>query len=144
MACAALAVTASAASAIHYESESLSTLQAQLHAHEVSAVGFHPSSGTAHIHASLNDGRHVTIAYLPSEQEQLVAQVRAAGATVTIAKAKQKAAKKATHHKLRYIAGGILIVVIIVVAGVLLVDRRRRLNETGGGASAAPTSGDAA
>jgi hypothetical protein len=134
--------TALAASAVHYEREELSKLQEQLHRREVRAVGFHPGTPTGHIHASLNGGRHVTVAYATAEQAQLVAQARAGGAPVTIATVKAKAAKKPVHHKLRYIAGGIVIVVIIVVAAVLLVDRRRKLGEAGGGAHTTPSSSE--
>jgi hypothetical protein len=125
-----LTITATA-TAIHYESETLTVLQGQLGHHEVRSVSFHPGTGTGHIHATLKDGRHLTVVYADSEQAQLIAQARAEGARVTIAKAKAKAAKKPAKHKLRYIAGGILVVVIIVVAAVLLVDRRRKLNESG-------------
>jgi hypothetical protein len=142
-ACAGLSASALGAGAVHYQRESLSALQGQLHNHEVKALGFHPAPGSGHIHASLNDGRHMTISYASTEQAQLVAQAQAQGAQVTIAKAKATAAKKPVHHKLRYIAGGILIVVIVVVAAVLLVDRRRKLNQAGRDAPAAPSSGEA-
>jgi hypothetical protein len=126
-----LTITATAA-AIHYESESLTVLQGQLGQHQVRSVSFHPGTGTGHIHATLKDGRHLTVVYADSEQARLVAQARAEGVRVTIAKAKSKAAKKPVKHKLRYIAAGILVVVIIVVVAVLLVDRRRKLGESGG------------
>jgi hypothetical protein len=131
--CACLAITANAlaAAAIHFQSESLSALQAQLGHHEVHVLSFHPATGTGHIHASLNDGRHMTVLYSTSEQAQLISLAQADGTRVTIAKAKPKAAKKPVKHKLRYIAGGILVVVIIVVVAVLLVDRRRKLGEAG-------------
>jgi hypothetical protein len=130
--CLAMPTTGLAATAIHFQSESLTALRGQLGHHEVHALSFHPGTGTGHIHVSLNDGRHMTVIYATSEQPQLIANARAEGIRVTIAKAKPKAAKPAVHHKLRYIAAGILVVVIVVVAAVLLVDRRRKLGEAGG------------
>jgi hypothetical protein len=142
------AATALAASAVHFQSESLTALEGQLGHREVHALAFHPATGTGHIHASLNDGRHMTVVYSTSEQAQLIARARADGARVAIATVKPKAAKAPVHHKLRYIAGGILLVVIIVVAAVLLIDRRRKLGEGGGdrvadGAAAPSPPGDA-
>jgi hypothetical protein len=143
--CAAMTATALSATAIHFQAENLSALKLQLRNHEVHALAFHPAGATGHIHASLNDGRHVTILYATPEQTQLVALARGEGAPVTVATLKTSA-KKTVHHKLRYIAGGILVAVIIVVAVVLLVDRRRKLHETtdreGGGAPAPSSPGD--
>ena len=122
---------------VHFTPESLSALEAQLHKHEVHAVTFHPTPQPGHIHVSMNDGKHYTVVYTSTaEQEHLVAVARTDGAAVTVAAVKTKS--KATHHKLRYIAAGILIVVIVIVAAVLLVDRRRKLREeeAGGGAAA--------
>jgi cytochrome bd-type quinol oxidase subunit 1 len=143
-----LAMTASAlgATAIHFQRESLAALEKQLHSHEVHALVFHPNPAPGHIHASLNNGAHMSIVYASSEQAHLVALANAEGTRVTVA-TKSTTAKKTVHHKLRYIAGGILVAVIIVVAVVLLVDRRRKLRETadgGGGGAPAPSSpGDA-
>jgi hypothetical protein len=134
----AFAATASAATAIHFQSESLPALKAQLHHREVHALTFHPTPAPGHIHVSMNDGRHFTTIYLAAEQPQLVTLAHTSGARYTIAVAKPKAAAK-THHTLRYIAGGIVIVVILVVAAVLLVDRRRKLNE---GAQGTPAPSD--
>jgi hypothetical protein len=136
----ALAAGASAATTIHFQSESLPAFEAQLHKHEVHAVTFHPTPAPGHIHVSMNDGRHYTVIYAAGEQAQLVALATANGARYTVATVKPKAAKS-THHTLRYIAGGIVIVVIVVVVTVLLVDRRRKLNE-GGEETPAPSSGD--
>jgi hypothetical protein len=136
----AVAAPAGAASAIHFESEGLPALKAQLRHHAVHAVTFHPAPAPGHIHVSMNDGRHFTTIYAAGEQAQLVALAHAGGARYTVAVVKPKAAKKAAHHTLRYIAGGILVVVILVVAAVLLVDRRRKLGQAGGGTPAA--SGD--
>jgi len=136
--CAALSTNALAATAVHYQAESLPALKEQLARHEVHAVSFHPGTPQGHIHASMNDGRHLTVLYATSEQAALVALARADGTPVAIAKAKPKAAAKPA-HKLRYIAGGIVVLVIIVVAAVLLVDRRRKLGEEGSdGGSAEP------
>jgi hypothetical protein len=143
---ASLAISASAVAAtvIHFERESVPALTTQLNHAQVHALSFHPASPTGHVHVSLNDGRHMTVAYTPSEQAQLLALAHAHNTSVTIAKAKTTTAKPA-HHKLRYIAGGILVLVIIVVLAVLLIDRRKKLGEAGGeGAgegAAAPSSG---
>jgi hypothetical protein len=136
----ALATSALGASTIHFEREGLPTLKAQLHHREVHALTFHPTPAPGHIHVSMNDGRHFTVVYTAGEQAQLVVLARANGARYAVAVTKPKAAAKAAHHTLRYIAGGIVVVVIIVVAAVLLVDRRRKLGEAGQGAPAAGDS----
>jgi hypothetical protein len=128
----ATATSASAATVIHFQSESLPAFEAQLHKHEVHAVTFHPTPAPGHIHVSMNDGRHYTVVYAAGEQAHIVALATAGGARYAVATVKPKAAKS-THHTLRYIAGGIVIVVIVVVVTVLLVDRRRKLGEGGGG-----------
>lgn len=127
----AFAADASAATVIHFQSESLPTFEAQLHKHEVHAVTFHPTPAPGHIHVSMNDGRHYTVVYAAGEQAHIVALTTAGGARYAIATVKPKAGKS-THHTLRYIAGAIVIVVIVVVVAVLLVDRRRKLGERGG------------
>lgn len=135
LACATLALaagtTALAASAIHFQPEGLSALKGQLGHHEVHALTFHPATGTGHIHVSMNDGRHMTVAYATSEQAQLVALAGTDRTPVAIALAKPKAVNASVHHKLRYVAAGILAVVIVVIAAVLLVDRRRKLGGAG-------------
>jgi hypothetical protein len=136
---AAVAASASAATVIHFQSESLPALKAQLSHHEVHALTFHPTPAPGHIHVSMNDSRHYTVVYATGEQAQLVALARANGARYAVATVKPKPAAT-THHTLRYIAGGIVIVVILVVVAVLLVDRRRKLNE--GGPEAKPAPGD--
>ena len=151
LAFASIGTPAIAAGAVHYEHEELAALEGQLHHGEVHALAFHPGTGSGHIHASLNDGRHMTVLYSESEQARLVALARTDHAPVAIATAKSKTAKP-VHHKLRYIAGGILIVVIVVVAAVLLIDRRRKLGEapasetgesaSGTGAAASSSPGD--
>jgi hypothetical protein len=129
-ACAVVSASALGATVIHFERESLSAMTGQLHHGQVHALSFHPATPTGHVHVSLNDGRHMTVAYTSSEQAHLLALARAAGTPVTVATVKPKAAKPAAKHKLRYIAGGLLVVVIIVVLAVLLIDRRRKLRET--------------
>ena len=136
----ASATSASAATVIHFQSESLPAFEAQLHKHEVHAVTFHPTPAPGHIHVSMNDGSHFTVVYAAGEQAHLVALATANGARYTVATVKPKAAKS-THHTLRYIAGGIVIVVIVVVVTVLLVDRRRKLKNEGG-PDAKPAPGD--
>jgi hypothetical protein len=143
----AMAATALGATVIHFEPESLPALEAQLHQRQVHALSFHPAATTGHIHVSLSDGRHMTVAYVPAEQAHLIAVAQADGARVVVAKAKPKAAAKPAKHKLRYVAAGILVIVIVVVAAVLLIDRRRKLGEGGGdeaaeGAPAASSSGE--
>jgi hypothetical protein len=139
-----LAASASAESTtvIHFQSEGLPPLEAQLHKHEVHALTFHPTPAPGHVHVSMNDGRHYTVVYTTTaDQEHLIALAHGDGAAVTVATVKAKS--KATHHKLRYIAAGILIVVIVIVAAVLLVDRRRKLREEeSAGAPAPAASGD--
>ncbi len=120
---AVFAVPAGAAS-VHFEKESLQAYEAQLHHGQVHALTFHPGTPTGHLHISLNNGGHMTVAYAVTEQGKLVAQAQAANARVKIAAATTKKTA-AAKHKLRYIAGGILIVVIIVVLIVLLIGRRR-------------------
>ncbi len=130
-ACLAISASALGATVIHFEPETVAALEGQLHHAQVHAISVHPAAGTGHIHVSLNDGRHMTVAYATSEEAHLLAIARADGTPVVIAKAKAKKATKAAHHKLRYVAAGILVIVIIVVAAVLLIDRRRKLGETG-------------
>jgi len=131
-ACLAMSATALGASPIHFEPESVSALEGQLHHSQVHALSVHPAATTDHVHVSLNDGRHMTVAIASAEEAHLIAIARAQGTPVAIAKAKPKKAVKAAKHKLRYIAAGILVIVIIVVAAVLLLDRRRKLGEAGG------------
>lgn len=133
-ACLTLAAPASAAG-VHFQRESLRAYDAQLRHGEVHADAFHPGNVTGRLHVSLNDGRHMTIAYASGQQAQLIAQARAKGARVLLATAKAAKAKP-VKHKLRYIAGGVLIVVILIVLAVLLIGRRRTLAEGGGESTA--------
>lgn len=70
----------------------------------------------------LDDGSVQRVDYPPAEERTLSDSLRAHGAGVKIAK---KKAKKAVHHKLRYIAAGI-VGAIVVVGLVLLILRGRR------------------
>jgi hypothetical protein len=140
----ALATSALAAAVIHFEREGLPALIVQLGKHEVHALTFHPAPAPGHVHVSMNDGRHFTVVYTPSEQARLIAMARADGTRVTVATVKPKAAAKPVHHTLRYIAGGIVVVVIVVVVAVLLVDRRRKLGEQDQGTPAPSSPGDSA
>jgi hypothetical protein len=141
MAIAALMLSVPAgAAAVHFEKESLQAYEGELHHREVHAVSFHPGTTTGHLHISLNNGGHMTVAYASTQQGKLVAQARAANVRVKIA-AVQRKKTAAVHHKLRYYAGGILIVVILVVLVVLLIGRRRAVAEEGrtpAGENAAP------
>jgi hypothetical protein len=125
-----IAVPAGAATVIHFQQEGLQAYEVQLHKGEVHALTFHPGTPTGHLHVSMNNGTHFTVAYAPSEQAKLVAQAQADHARVQIAAVQVKKTAP-VKHKLRYIAGGILIVVIVVVLIVLLVGRRRALAEEG-------------
>lgn len=127
---AVIAVPAGAATVIHFQQESLQAYEAQLHKDEVHALTFHPGTPTGHLHISMDNGTHYTVAYASSEQGKLVAAAQAGHARVQIAAVQVKKTAPAK-HKLRYIAGGILILVIIVVLIVLLIGRRRALAEEG-------------
>lgn len=128
-----LAVPAGAAT-VHFQKESQTAYEGQLRHGQVHAVAFHPAAGTGHLHISLNNGAHMTVAYAAAEQSKLVAQAHAAHASVRIATVKAKTTT-AVKHKLRYIAGGILIAVILIVLVVLLIGRRRTLAQEGPDAS---------
>jgi hypothetical protein len=134
-----LALPAGAATVIHFQQETLPAYEAQLHKGEVHALTFHPGTTTGHLHISMDNGTHYTVAYTTSEQGKLVAQAQADHARVQIATVTVKKAAPAK-HKLRYIAGGILIVVIVVVLIVLLIGRRRALAEEGPRASGESTA----
>lgn len=119
-----LAVPAGAAT-VHFEKESVKAYEGELHKGEVHAVSFHPGTPTGHLHISLNNGGHMTVAYASTEQGRLEAAARAANTRVKVASVSVKAKTAAVKHKLRYIVGGVLIVVIVVVLVVLLIGRRR-------------------
>jgi hypothetical protein len=135
-----VAAPVSAATIIHFQKEGVAAYEVQLHKGEVHALTFHPGTPTGHLHISMSNGTHFTVAYPSSEQAKLVARAEADHARVQIAAVSVKKTAP-VKHKLRYIAGGILIVVIIVVLIVLLIGRRRALAEEGpkpSGESAAP------
>ena len=137
---AVIAVPAGAATVVHFQQEGVQAYEVQLHKGEVHALTFHPGTPTGHLHISMDNGTHYTVAYTSSEQGKLVADAQAHHARVQIAAVSVKKTAP-VKHKLRYIAGGILIVVIIVVLVVLLIGRRRALAEEGprtSGESAAP------
>jgi hypothetical protein len=139
LAAAVLAMPAGAAT-VHFEKETLQAYEAQLHHGQVHALTFHPGTPTGHLHISLNNGAHMTVAYASGEEAKLEAAARGANARVKVAPAVTKKTA-AVKHKLRYIAGGILIVVIVVVLVVLLIGRRRAVAGEGResqGESAAP------
>jgi hypothetical protein len=140
LAAAVIAVPAGATTIIHFTKEGVAAYEVQLHKGEVHALTFHPGTPTGHLHISMNNGTHFTVAYASGEQAKLVAQAEGLHARVQIATVQVKKTAP-VKHKLRYIAGGILIVVIIVVLIVLLIGRRRALAEEGSppsGESAAP------
>jgi hypothetical protein len=92
----------------------------------------------AHIvKAVLDDGSVQRVDYPPADERTLSDSLRKSGATVKIAK--KKKAKKAVHHKLRYIAAGI-VGVIVVVGLVLLILRGRRPPEPVHEGEPAPTA----
>jgi hypothetical protein len=127
VALAALMLAAAAGAAtVHFQKESVPAYEVELHHGEVHALTFHPGTTTGHLHVSLNNGGHMTVTYVASEQAKLVAAAQAAHARVKIATLQVKKTT-AAKHKLRYIAGGILIIVIIVVLIVLLIGRRRAI-----------------
>jgi hypothetical protein len=135
-----LAVPAGAATVIHFQKEGVAEYEVQLHKGEVHALTFHPGTPTGHLHISMNNGTHFTVAYASGEQAKLVAQAEGVHARVEIVAVQPKKTAP-VKHKLRYIVGGILIVVIAVVLIVLLVGRRRALAEEGrppSGESTAP------
>jgi hypothetical protein len=127
---AVIVVPAGAATVVHFQQEDVQAYVVQLHKGEVHALTFHPGTTTGHLHISMDNGKHYTVAYASSEQGKLVAEAQAGHARVQIATVQVKKTAP-VKHKLRYIAGGILIVVIIVVLIVLLIGRRRALAEEG-------------
>lgn len=129
-----LAVPAGAVT-VHFQKESVQAYEGELHKGEVHAVTFHPGSPTGHLHISLNNGGHMTVAYAAGEQAKLEAAARAANTRVKVAQATAKPKTAAVKHKLRYIVGGVLIAVIVVVLVVLLIGRRRAVSNEGRGPS---------
>src|ERR1700689_1911925 len=75
-ACLAISASALAVTVIHFERESVPALKTQLSHSQVHALSFHPASPTGHVHVSLNNGKHMTVAYSPSEQAALLADAQ--------------------------------------------------------------------
>jgi ATP-dependent Zn protease len=120
LACSAL-FAAPAAAQTTQTTESYQALLGQIGSRQVRAATINRK---AHIvKATLDDGSVQRIDYPPADEKTLSDNLRHSGATVKIAK--NKKAKKAVHHKLRYIAAGIA-GVIVVVGLVLLILRGRR------------------
>jgi ATP-dependent Zn protease len=115
--------------------ESYQALLGQISGHQVRSATINRK---AHIvKVTLDDGSVQRVDYPPAEERTLSDNLRKSGATVKIAK--KKKAKKAVHHKLRYIAAGIA-GVIVVVGLVLLILRGRRPPEPVHEAQPAPTA----
>ena len=101
--------------------ESYQALLGQVNANQVRSAVINRK---AHIvKVTLDDGSVQRIDYPPRQEKALSKSLRQHGATVKIAK--RKKAKKAVHHKLRYIAAGV-VALGVVVGGVLLILRGRR------------------
>lgn len=122
-----LAAPAQGATTVKFTHESYSEAQKQIAAHQVASATFNKKAHNLHL--TLTDGRHVLASYPSHDEPAIAAQIKAAGAAVTVEKVKKK---KAAHHKLRYIAGGILIVVILIIAVVLGLNRRKDREEQAG------------
>jgi ATP-dependent Zn protease len=101
--------------------ESYQALLGQISAGQVRAAVINRKPHT--IKVTLDDGSVQRIDYPPADEKQLSNSLRKHGAVVKIAK--KKKAKKAVHHRLRYIAAGI-VGVVVVVGLVLLILRGRR------------------
>ena len=130
----AWAAAASAATVIHFQSESDVRADGAAAPSRSPRADLPPDARTG-ARARVAERREALHRRLPAaaEEAKFVALARADGTPVAVAVAKPKAAAKPAHHTLRYVAAGILVLVIVVVAAVLLVDRRRKLNEEGGG-----------
>lgn len=101
--------------------ESYQALLGQISANQVRSATINRKPHT--IKVTLDDGSVQRVDYPPADEKTLSDSLRRHGAVVKIAK--KKTAKKAVHHKLRYIAAGI-VGVIVVVGLVLLILRGRR------------------
>ena len=117
-----IAPTATAPAATPLPQESLTIFEGQLNGHQVSAVTLHTKTHT--FHASLTDGRRLSIAFPASQQQRLEGEIRAQGIAVQVAKAQSPPS-----HKRRYIVGGAVIVAIVLGIAIWLLMRRRRLRE---------------
>jgi ATP-dependent Zn protease len=115
--------------------ESYQALLGQINAGQVRSAVINRKPHT--IKVTLDDGSVQRIDYPPADEKQLSNSLRKHGAVVKIAK--KKKAKKAVHHRLRYIAAGIL-GVVVVVGLVLLILRGRRPPEPVREPEPAPTA----
>ena len=102
--------------------ESLVVFEGQLNGHLVRGVTLHTKAHKLHI--ALTNGSKAVIVLPASEQQRVLADAKAHGVTVKVAK---------THpasHKRRYlIIGGVVVVAIALAAVVWLLVRRRRARE---------------
>lgn len=105
--------------------ESYQALLGQISGRQVRAATINRKAHNVKV--TLDDGSVQRIDYPPADEKTLSDSLRHSGATVKIAK--KKKAKKAVHHKLRYIAAGI-VGVVVVVGLVLLILRGRRPPES--------------
>jgi ATP-dependent Zn protease len=126
LACACtLPSAATAPAATQPANESITVFEGQLNGHQVRTVTLHTKAHT--FHALLTDGDRTIVAFSPSQQQQLVDEIRAKGVTVNVTKA------QASSHKRRYIVGGLVVVLIVLaVVGVLALSRKRRTREEEG------------
>jgi ATP-dependent Zn protease len=114
--------TATALATTQPANESLAIFEGQLNGHQVSTV----TLGTkAHaFRVVLADGHIVRVVFPPSQQQQLMKNIEAAGITVKVAKVQPQS------HKRRYLVWGVVVVLIILAAiGLTLSARRRRMRE---------------
>jgi hypothetical protein len=127
VACAALISAPGAlAGPIVYQDESYAEFQQQLASGQIAAVTINRRLGS--LRTTLKDGHYVLAKYGRKGEPKAVAALAAKHVPVTVltlAQANSELPKKATHHKLRYIAGGILIVLIVIVGAVLFLRSRR-------------------
>jgi ATP-dependent Zn protease len=115
--------------------ESYQALLGQISAGQVRSAVINRKPHTVKV--TLDDGSVQRIDYPPADEKQLSNSLRKHGAVVKIAK--KKKAKKAVHHRLRYIAAGI-VGVVVVVGLVLLILRGRRPPEPVREPEPAPTA----
>jgi hypothetical protein len=111
--------------AVSYTRESFQAFEEQLKSSQIREATINKRLRSLRL--TLRDGRHVLAQYAPHEEPRVLAELRARSVPVSVlGGTKAKPAKKAVHHKLRYIAGGIVIAVVVVVGAVMLYNRRRR------------------
>jgi hypothetical protein len=121
-----LAAPIAGAAAVVYQDESYGEFEAQLASGKIQEVTINRRLGTLRI--ALKDGSHVLAKYGHKGEPKALAALAAKHVPVTVltlTEAEREIPKKATHHKLRYIAAGVLVVVILIVGGVLMLRRGR-------------------